>query len=604
MTIARVELLFLIWLVPALFLVYLHAWSRRRSILRQYASETSLAAINPDANRSRNWIKAGLMLACLTCLVVALSGIRYGYSWQTIERKGVSLIIALDCSKSMLADDIKPDRLERAKREVFDLLGMLKGDQIGLVAFAGTGFLQCPLTLDYSSFHLFLNALSPDFLPVGGTDLPGAIRTALKSFEAKDGSEKAVILITDGESTTPGVLEAAGEAAEQKVKLFCIGVGSSEGSPIPDGQGGIQKDGSGNIVFSKLDEETLKKVAALTGGTYVRSVTGDMDLDTIYKQEIRGRMEAGTLEGGRKQIFKDRYQWFLGLAIAALIADLLIFSARRTALVLVFTLVMAAGGPALAADSGAQVKAGSKAYRAEDYHAALESFLGAQVADPENPVVLYNIGNTYYRLNDFEAAQRHYLEAANRADDRLKAKSLYNLGNTSYRLDKLPEAIDYYEQALKIDPDDEAARKNIEYVKKMMEEQQQTQPDQGEEREKSPEDQKEQSGKNQADKNREKQEGQEQASSEKRQEPDDHSSDQSESNAEPKYADQADPKSLPAPPDEEREGGSQEARPLEPGERDDRPASAMDEQMLNRLHDKPGAAMMPSYKKRAVEKDW
>ncbi len=262
-------------------------------------------------------------LCTLFFLVLALSGPQYGYKWQEIERKGIDIIVALDCSRSMLATDISPTRLDRAKREVYDLLTMLQGDRIGLVAFSGTAFLQCPLTLDYNAFHLFLKTLTPDFLPVGGTDIFGAVSVSIAGFEEKANSEKAVILITDGENTgDDDPMKAAEEAEKAGVKLFCIGVGSGDGVPVPDKEGGFKKDKSGNIVLSKMDEDTLKKMAIRTGGTYVRSVSGDMDLDAIYKDEIRGKMEASTLQSGRKQIWEDRYQWFLGFAIIALMIEL------------------------------------------------------------------------------------------------------------------------------------------------------------------------------------------------------------------------------------------------------------------------------------------
>jgi Ca-activated chloride channel family protein len=171
-------MLFLIWAVPLLFVVYIHGSRKRRRILKGFASVRGLSAIAPQTGSRRRRIKAALILGALFFMAIALCGPQYGYKWKEIERKGVDIVIAVDCSRSMLATDIRPTRLDRAKREVFDLLGMLKGDRIGLVAFAGTAFLQCPLTLDYEAFSLFMNVLSPDFLPVGGTDIPGAVLTS------------------------------------------------------------------------------------------------------------------------------------------------------------------------------------------------------------------------------------------------------------------------------------------------------------------------------------------------------------------------------------------------------------------------------------------
>ena len=162
MTFARIEMLFLVWSLPVLFLFFLHGMHRRRGILDRFASGKGQGAILSDSSRERRWVKAGLILMSLLFTAVALSGPRYGFRWQTIERKGIDIIVALDCSKSMLARDVSPTRLDRAKREVYDLLALLRGDRIGLVAFAGTAFLQCPLTLDYSAVHLFLETLSPE----------------------------------------------------------------------------------------------------------------------------------------------------------------------------------------------------------------------------------------------------------------------------------------------------------------------------------------------------------------------------------------------------------------------------------------------------------
>ncbi len=311
MTFARSEMLFLIWIVALAFLVCSHGMRRRRRILLNYSSKHAMAELAPRASVKKRWIRHGLFLMALLFAVLALAGPQYGYKWQTVQRKGVDLFIVIDCSKSMLADDIKPTRLERAKREITDLLTMMEGDRAGLVAFAGTAFIQCPLTLDYQAFHIFMSALSPDYIPVGGTDINGAILEALKGFSEKDHTDKAVILITDGESTENDTKEAVDEAKRMGVKVFCIGVGTEEGVPVPDSAGGFVKDDQGKIVLTRMDETSLGAIASETGGTYVRSVAGDMDLDRIYRQEIRKDMEQKTLASGRQKIAEDRFQWFL-----------------------------------------------------------------------------------------------------------------------------------------------------------------------------------------------------------------------------------------------------------------------------------------------------
>ncbi|MFA6008581.1 MAG: VWA domain-containing protein [Desulfobacteraceae bacterium] len=311
MTFARSEMLFFIWVVPLAFLICYQGMRRRRRILLNYSSKDELAVLTPRVSVKRRWTKYFMLIFVFFLITIALAGPQYGYKWQKVERKGVDLFIAIDCSKSMLADDIKPSRLERAKREVTDLLSMLEGDRAGLVAFAGTAFIQCPLTLDYQAFHIFMNALGPDYIPVGGTDINGAILEALKGFSEKDDTDKAIILITDGESTMTDAKEAVDEAKKRGVKVFCIGVGTEEGIPVPDTQGGFIKDDQGKIVMTRMDETALENISAQTSGTYVRSVAGDMDLDRIYTREIRRDMKQKTLTSGRQKVWEDRFQWFL-----------------------------------------------------------------------------------------------------------------------------------------------------------------------------------------------------------------------------------------------------------------------------------------------------
>lgn len=322
MRFAHIHMLFLIWAVPLVFLVCVYGMKKRKSILKTFCGSSGLSVLSPMMSAKRRWVKYALLLVSLLFTSMALSGPQYGFKWQEIERKGVDLFIAMDCSKSMLATDIQPTRLERAKREVFDLLSMLQGDRAGLIAFAGTAFVQCPLTLDYNAFNLFMNALGPDSIPLGGTDIAAAIHAALDGFSEKDETDKAIILITDGESTGGDPVAAAEEALKKGVKIFCIGVGHDEGVPVPDTNGGFQKDNQGKIILARLDEDTLKKIASVTGGDYVRSVAGDMDLDRIYTQNIRGTMEQKTLQSGKKKIWEDRFQWFLGPAIMFLMLGL------------------------------------------------------------------------------------------------------------------------------------------------------------------------------------------------------------------------------------------------------------------------------------------
>ncbi len=330
MNISNPHMFYLIWAVLLLLAVMVYGIRKRSRILGKFIDPELIPVMIPGYSIGRRWLKGMLLIFTLLFIVISLTGPQVGFRWEQVEQKGVDIMIALDCSRSMLATDIKPSRLEQAKREIIDLLKMMHSDRAGLVAFAGSAILQCPLTLDHSAFNIFLNALEPDYLPKGGTDIRGALQTALNGFETDVNSEKAIILITDGENTSGDPFEAVKEAAEKGIRLFCIGVGREEGAPIPDASGGYTKDDQGRIIMSKVDDEALNKIASMGMGIYVKSVAGDMDLDLIYTREILKNMEKTTIQSGRKKVWENRFQWFLFPAALLLIIELFISEQKKT----------------------------------------------------------------------------------------------------------------------------------------------------------------------------------------------------------------------------------------------------------------------------------
>ena len=607
MSFFRVEMLFFIWIAPLLLLAIAYGMRRRREILRRFSSEHGLAAIAPRIADGRRWIKGLLLAAAVLFAAVALAGPKYGFRWQEIRQHGVDIIIALDCSRSMTAADISPSRLERAKREVFDLLTMLQGDRVGLVAFAGTAFLQCPLTLDYDAFNLFLNALSPDYLPVGGTDITGALATAADAFDPKSAADKAIILITDGENTGDGdPVKAAESLKEKEIKLFCIGVGGSDGVPIPEAEGGFKKDKSGQIVLSRLDETTLKKIAVVTGGTYVRSVAGDMDLDAIYTDEIRRTMDAQTLTSSRKQVWEDRFQWPLALALACLLAEMLLPVVRKglVSVMLAVLLVLPA-----ATSQASDTSQGIEAYQAGDYEKALKHFVDAQLHTPDKAESLYNVANGYYKTGNFDAAVDHYKKALETEDKALKQKAEYNLGNAEFRRGDAKAAIEHYKAALALDPDDKMSKENLEFAQKMLEQQQKQQ-------QKSDDQQKDQKDQQQDQKQNQDQQGQSKPDNKS---DDGNSEDQQPQNRDPSGENQTTPDSgdkqdqqPPAPqpepsgPSEDKQAEQKQASQASatPSQEQQEGDPGQAERMLNRLQDQPGRALMPATGSKRVEKDW
>ncbi len=635
MTFARAELLFIIWAVPVFLLLFAYGIRRRNRILARFSSARGLDAIAPESGTRRRWWKAALVLTATLFSAVALAGPRYGYHWREIEQKGIDILIALDCSRSMLADDIKPTRLDRAKREILDLLAMLRGDRAGLVAFSGTAFLQCPLTLDYQTFHIFLDALTPDDMPVGGTDLHGALTTALAGFDPEAYSDKAILLITDGQHTGRGdPMAAVEEARKAGVKLFAVGVGGEQGVPIPDPEGGFQKDRSGQIVLATLDEEALKRMALRTGGAYVRSVAGDMDLEAIYEKEIREKMSAATVRSGRKQVWEDRYQWFLFLAILCLTAELFLPARKRARRVGPLAAALLVVSLPAVADAG-PMRQGVEAYEAGNYEAALKSFIDAQLDAPEAPEILYNLGNAYYKLGQYKPAIENYDAALTGARQDLKEKLHYNLGNAKFKEGDLEGAVESYRAALELNPDDAQARRNLRFVEKVMEEKKKQPPPQGK-GEKGEEDGSE------SEENQEQEgdgEGSDRESDPPRQSPDDRGTgprdrenpeektpedaggtggagdqeDREPRGDSPTFGDEMDPEQAakaPQPdaePEEPQGEAGRAARAGSPGEGEDADADQQARRILNRLEDKP---MIPFSHKgaagrnQAVEKDW
>ncbi len=597
MKFARIEMLFLIWALPVLLLAFVYGWRRRRRIIGAYANPRTAANIVPTGLPTRRRSRALIVLAAATLMVAALAGPQYGFHWQEIERKGIDIVIALDCSRSMMAADIQPTRLDRAKREIYDLLTMLQGDRVGLVAFSGTAFLQCPLTIDYPAFYLFLEVLTPDYLPVGGSDLTAALSAAQEAFDPQSQAQKAVILITDGENTGKDDPFAAAQAAQKAgIKLFCIGVGSEDGVPVPKSEGGFQKDAAGQIVLSRLDESLLTRMALATGGSYVRSVAGDMDLDTIYTQQIRTNMDAATVESGRKQVWAERFQWPLALAVILLLATRWIPLTPKPLAALMLFVLLGSGPQQVQAGP---LREGYDAYQQGAYEQALKLFIDGQLKQPDRPQVLYNIGNAYYKTGDFKAALDHYTQALPKAPDDLKPQLLYNMGNSAFRQGQLEKAVKNFEAALQLNPDDRQARENLAFVKKQLQQQKQQQSkDSDQQGQENPDQQQKQTDGSQS---------QDQTADQNEQRGQDPSQSQEEGQPPPQYGsemNQGQPQD-PSSQSDQQTGEEKEQQGTARGPGDDRQeAPSTASQMLNRLKDQPGRATMPDYQKRPVDKDW
>jgi Ca-activated chloride channel family protein len=300
-------------------------------MMARFGSLELLSKITRTKSTSRQYIKALIVLSAYFFLVLSLARPQWGTKLEITARKGVDIVVAMDVSESMLAQDIKPDRLERAKHEVSQFIAALQGDRIGLVAFAGDAFLQCPLTLDYGAAKMFLDVMDPNLIPIPGTAISQAISASRKAFKVEEKKYKVLILITDGEDHEGNAVEEAEKAAKEGIVIYTLGIGSDAGVPIPvhDASGNVnyKKDREGNVVMTRVDVASLERIALVTNGKAYQSTSGGLELERIYK-EIR-KMEKREMESKHFTQFEDRYQWPLGIALILLILEYFVSERQR-----------------------------------------------------------------------------------------------------------------------------------------------------------------------------------------------------------------------------------------------------------------------------------
>jgi len=330
---ARRELLWLSPLVVLLALGYVWAFRRKARLLGRFASEHMLRHIVLAASPGRQVLKAVLLMLSVVFVILALVEPQMGYKEHEIKRRGVNIMVALDTSKSMLAGDVRPTRLATAKRKIEDLVNILEGDRIGLVAFAGSAFIQCPLTLDYGAFRTILDSIDRDTIPLPGTAIGRAMDKCLEAFDQKERKYKVVILITDGEDHEGKPLDAAKRARAQGVPVYTVGVGTRAGAYIMlTDEAGNQfrlKSRDGHAVKSHLDEKSLLEIASITGGKFARADSEEWPLERIYREKIE-EMEESELAAKKLRRYEDRFQYPLALAFLLLVLEPFVSERRRT----------------------------------------------------------------------------------------------------------------------------------------------------------------------------------------------------------------------------------------------------------------------------------
>jgi Ca-activated chloride channel family protein len=423
-----------IWLIAGLVACGLLWWRFRRFDRQQHVAMRKLVSphlldqLTRSVSPGRRTLKHVLVTLGVACVFIALARPQAGYRWEETHRKGIDILFAVDTSKSMLTQDVKPDRLTRAKMAVNDLLDKLNGDEVGLVAFAGDAFLESPETLDYGAFRESLDALDTSTVPRGGTDIARAISEAQAAFKTENNHDKILILMTDGEDLEGNAVTAAQAAAKDGVKIFTVGVGTTAGEliPVPTENGGTQflKDDSGQFVKSHLDEAMLKNIASVTGGMYEPLGQRGEGLAGIYNQGLAS-FQRHDLASRQHRVYLERFEWPLAAAMLCFLADFLIGSRKRSARFVETPLAASpvrliprrpkvAGSAAVAVmvllilgypgAAHASPQSAEKAYQKGDYTDAVKEYQAAAAKEPTATELDFNAGSAAYKAGEYDKA--------------------------------------------------------------------------------------------------------------------------------------------------------------------------------------------------------
>ena len=317
---AHPEFLYLLFVLPALLVFYVYTRRLRRKALKRYGNPKLLAELMPEVSSKRHHLKFWLLFGAIAMVIIVMAGPQFGSKLETVKRQGVEIMVCLDVSNSMLAEDVQPNRLAKAKQMLSRLTDDFTNDKLGLIVFAGDAFTQLPITSDYVSAKMFLSSINPSMVSTQGTAIGAAINLAMRSFTPSETSDKAIILITDGENHEDNAVEAAAAAAEKGIHVNIIGMGDPKGSPIPiDENSNYMKDREGNVVITKLNEQMCQEIAAAGHGIYARADNTNSALRALQK-EIE-KMNKSELDSKVYSEYDERFQTFAWMALILLIAD-------------------------------------------------------------------------------------------------------------------------------------------------------------------------------------------------------------------------------------------------------------------------------------------
>jgi tetratricopeptide (TPR) repeat protein len=523
-----------------IFIWYLYSVKRRLKKLGEYELVKSLV---PDDSKSKKVTKFIILMLAFSSLILAVCNLQTGSKTQEVKREGADIIVCLDVSNSMLAQDLSPNRLERAKFALEKMIDKLEGDRLGIIVFAGEAYVQLPITTDYSAAKLFLGSINTQMVPTQGTNIGAAIRKAMEGFSKDLEKNKTIVVITDGENHEPEAVEAAEEAGKAGILVNCIGVGSETGVPIPIMENGAvqgyRKDKDGNTVVTKLNREVLQEIAGKTDGIFVQATNADIGLNAILDK--LSQLEKKQIDTKMYTDYEDQFQWFLGLALLLFIIEFFIServsnwfrkflanvlkSNKQVTTILILTSLASVNKVSAQKDKELVYKGNNNYYSGRNI-TAINDYREALKLNPALKKANFNLGAAIYKeavniknskskapimgmkpdslaniMLDEAAAQFDVVSQTVSHKDTVH-KALHNLGNCRLKQENWQAAVDAYKKSLKVDPKDEDTRYNLAYAQKKLKEQEKKDKDKNKDKQQQqpqPQDQQPQMSKEQAE---------------------------------------------------------------------------------------------------------
>jgi Ca-activated chloride channel family protein len=466
------EYLFALAAIVPMVILYLLVKQWKKNTAKKLGDPALVKQLISNYSPARFLFKFILVVASFAILVVALANPRTPSGAAAVNRSGIDVMIALDVSRSMLAQDIKPDRISRARQLISKLIDRLSDDRIGIVVFAGKAYLQMPLTTDHAAAKMYLSSASPDVVPTQGTVIGDALKMCYAAFNTKEKKYRSVILISDGEDHDENALKITKSMADEGVMVNTVGVGSPEGSTLMDAATNeLKKDQQGNLVITKLNEAELKNIAFTGNGIY-QSLSSADEVAAALDAQLKTLGKRSITENS-SMVYQYFFQWLLALAMILLVIELF-FSERKnivkvkqaktgkTTVATAILLLLLIPSLSFTQSKDNLIRKGNDAYAEKKYDVAAENYLKATAKDPANEKAFFNLGNALYKKGKAEEAVQAYessiLHSKGTTD---KSAAWYNKGVVLQNDKKLAECIDAYKNALKLNPADEDARLNL-----------------------------------------------------------------------------------------------------------------------------------------------